>query len=342
MPGSNFWAILLFFTLIVLGFSSAFVMLDVAATVLVDSGLKYSRPTIVTGLTLLSFLMCLPYCTEFGYWLLNGIDRFVNNVLLIAVVWGEVVTSTTIYRYTDVVSQVGWPAFITYNVGFIGAQVFGIALGHGIGNPGAGAGAGIGFYVAVSLLSVFLAHTPTSPAPSFWGKPTALANMPLINKFAGQKHFLARYWYLAFYSGNQLRRDLNLIVGQGRNWKIPSFLPFLLRYVSGPVLAIILSFAFPEFHQERVDPLMILGFIIAILGLCAMIFGLIFPRYYDVFVPPQRRAEGTEDTVVNELKREDSLQETVSEEKRGGSGNKPETDVEVGSGSRGLNQRVEA
>jgi len=206
----------------------------------------------------------------------------------------------------------------------------------------AGAGAGIGFYVAVSLLSVFLAHTPTSPAPSFWGKPTMLANMPLINKFAGQKHFLARYWYLAFYSGNQLRRDLNLIVGQGRNWKIPSFLPFLLRYVSGPVLAIILSFAFPEFHQERVDPLMILGFIIAILGLCAMIFGLIFPRYYDVFVPPQRRAEGTEDTVVNELKREESLQETVSEEKRGGSGNKPETDVEVGSGSRGLNQRVEA
>ena len=75
MPGAPFWAVLLFFTLVVLGFSSAFVMLDAAATLLVDSGVKYSRPVIVTGLTLLSFLMCIPYCTEFGYYLLDGIDR---------------------------------------------------------------------------------------------------------------------------------------------------------------------------------------------------------------------------------------------------------------------------
>jgi solute carrier family 6 GABA transporter-like protein 1 len=66
MPGANFWAVLLFFTLIVLGFSSAFVMLDVPATVIVDSGTKLSRPVIVTLLTLVSFLMCLPYCTQFG------------------------------------------------------------------------------------------------------------------------------------------------------------------------------------------------------------------------------------------------------------------------------------
>lgn len=86
MPGSNFWAVVLFFTLIVLGFSSAFVMLDVVATLLVDGGVKYSRPQIVTFLTLLSFLMCIPYCTQFGYYLLDGIDRWVNNVLLIFVV----------------------------------------------------------------------------------------------------------------------------------------------------------------------------------------------------------------------------------------------------------------
>jgi len=58
MPGANFWAVLLFFTLIVLGFSSAFVMLDVVVTLICDSGLvKASRPVIVTALTVLSFLM---------------------------------------------------------------------------------------------------------------------------------------------------------------------------------------------------------------------------------------------------------------------------------------------
>ena len=58
MPGANFWAVLLFFTLVVLGFSSAFVMLDVVVTLICDSGLvKASRPIVVTFLTILSFLM---------------------------------------------------------------------------------------------------------------------------------------------------------------------------------------------------------------------------------------------------------------------------------------------
>lgn len=71
--------------------------------------------------------------------------------------------------------------------------------------------------------------------------------------------------------GNQLRRDLNLIVGRGKNWKIPVFWPVLLRYISGPVLAIIFSFTFPEFHLLRYDPMMIASFILSTLGLTAIV-----------------------------------------------------------------------
>jgi solute carrier family 6 (neurotransmitter transporter, GABA) member 1 len=184
MPGANFWAVLLFFTLIVLGFSSAFVMLDATATLLVDAGMKYSRPTIVTALTIFSFLLCLPYCTEFGYYLLDGIDRWINNVALIFVVWTEVVSATTVYRWSDVVEQIGLPAFCVYQFGYFAAQVFGICLAHGLGNPGAGAGAGIGFYVVVTIIATVMAKTPTVRAAKFWS-----ANA-----------FLARFWFLAFYS----------------------------------------------------------------------------------------------------------------------------------------------
>jgi SNF family Na+-dependent transporter len=53
MPGANFWAVLLFMTLIVLGFSSALVILDVVATLLMDFGVRYSRLVIATALMLL-------------------------------------------------------------------------------------------------------------------------------------------------------------------------------------------------------------------------------------------------------------------------------------------------
>ncbi|KAF2789578.1 SNF-domain-containing protein [Melanomma pulvis-pyrius CBS 109.77] len=288
MPGANFWAVLLFFTLVVLGFSSAFVMLDATATMIVDSGLRFSRPTIVTALTILSFLMCLPYCTEFGYYLLDGIDRWVNNLALIFVVWTEVVSATTVYRWRDIACQTGLPALIVYNSGYFGGQVVGIAVGHGINSPGVGAGAGIGFYLICVIISILIGRTPDSKAPRFWNKNV----------------ILARFWYLAFYSGNQLRRDLNLIVGGGRNWNIPTFLPLLLRYISGPVLAIIFSFAYPEFYTLRYDPMMIAGFILAHILMVLIIVGCVMPRYYDVFVPPHRRAEGTEATVPNVVKEE--------------------------------------
>lgn len=104
--------------------------------------------------------------------------------------------------------------------------------------------------------------------------------------------------------GNQIRRDLNVVVGQGKNWKIPAFLPILLRYVSGPVLVMIFSFGYPEFHTLRYDPMMIAGFILSQLTMAAVIIGFTVPRYYDAFIPYERRGEGTEPTVAMELKAE--------------------------------------
>ncbi|KAI0506737.1 sodium-dependent noradrenaline transporter [Xylaria bambusicola] len=307
LPGANFWAVLLFLTLIVLGFSSAFVLIDAAATLIMDSGLKISRAVVVTGLTLLSFLLCLPYCTQFGYYLLDGVDRWVNNILLIFVVWAEVVSATSVYRWSDVVSQTGVPAFATYNVGYLGAQIIGVSVAHGLGNPGAGAGAGFGFYIVISLVAIFLSNAPDVNAPSFWNSNS----------------YLARFWYLAFYSGNQLRRDLNVVVGVGKNWTIPSFLPVLLRYVSGPTLAIILSFAYPEFYKLRYDPLMITGFTLTHILLAATLLGFIIPRYYDIFIPPSRLGEGTEVTVVGQSKLDVPEIEAGHEDSIGDAGSVP-------------------
>lgn len=81
-------------------------------------------------------------------------------------------------------------------------------------------------------------------------------------------------------------------------------MPFLLRYISGPVLAIIFSFAFPEFHQLRYDPMMISGFILSIITIVVVLVGFVMPRYYDAFIPLHRRDEGTELTTAMQTKGE--------------------------------------
>lgn len=81
-------------------------------------------------------------------------------------------------------------------------------------------------------------------------------------------------------------------MGTGKNWKIPSFWPILLRFVSAPVLAIIYGFAYPAFHDLRDDPLHILGFAIAHICLLLIGLGVLVPRWFDCMIPPTRRDEG--------------------------------------------------
>ena len=89
-----------------------------------------------------------------------------------------------------------------------------------------------------------------------------------------------------------MRLDLNVIVGQGRNWTIPFVWGPLLRYISAPILCIIFGFSYPSFYKLREDPLHILGFGVAHICLLIIGFGIIAPRWFDILIPPTRRGEG--------------------------------------------------
>lgn len=268
--------------------------------------------------------MCIPYCTEFGYYLLDGIDRSVNNIALIFVVWTEVVSPTTAYRWADVTDQVGAPAWYLYNFGYFAGQAIGVGTAQGVN-----AGAGLGLYVVSAIAATFIPQAPTIKAPPIelripllghlrWVpvlrapgflrgdrifQQILVAGILLSMLFSGSEPEPVQTTFTnTLTQGSQLRRDLNIIVGLGRNWEIPAFLPILLRYVSGPVLAIIFSFAYPEFQTLRNDPMMISGFILAHIGIVIIIAGYILPRYYDSLIPPEHRGEGTEPMVPAELK----------------------------------------
>ncbi|KAK7416829.1 hypothetical protein QQZ08_011852 [Neonectria magnoliae] len=305
LPAANFWAFALFFTLMVLGYSSAFAMLDAVVTLVMDSGIKARREWVVTGLVIISFLLSLPYCTEFGYALLTGIDRWISDVALVFVVFCECAASTSLYRWRDVVGQVGLPSFISFNSGFFGGMVFGVAVAHGA-SPPAGAGMGFGLFIAGTVVAILIGKTPDSLPPS---------------RFFSKNVYITRFWYLAFYSGQQLRLDLNVIVGTGKNWTIPVVWGPLLRFISAPILAIIFGFSYPSFHALREDPLHILGFGVAHICLILIAVGVIMPRWFDVLIPPARRGEGKITYAPNvvqgsvEARQSDSVEVGEAEEK---------------------------
>lgn len=187
MPAANFWAVMLFFTLMVLGYSSAFAMVDAVVTLVMDAHPRYSRPWVVTVIVGIFLLISLPYCTEFGFYLLTGIDRWINDVALVFVVWSECAAATTVYRWRDSAGQVGFPAWLIYNGGYYGGMILGVAVAHAV-SPPAGAGLGLGLYFVGLVVSTFIGKTPDAQAPKFWCKNV----------------YTSRIWFLAFYSVSKI------------------------------------------------------------------------------------------------------------------------------------------
>lgn len=195
MPGANFWAVLFFLTLMLLGISSTFPMLDVIVTGIMDKfGTRVSRFVVATVAVIVAFLISLMYCTQFGYQLLDGVDRWINNLALVFVVWSELSLSTTVYRWKDVIGQIGVPAFILWNFGYFVGQILGVAIGHAV-SPSAGAGVGFGVFIVSTLLAVALAKTPDADAPGF------------LNKNA----ILKRFFFLGFYSVSAISTASELV-----------------------------------------------------------------------------------------------------------------------------------
>lgn len=99
-----------------------------------------------------------------------------------------------------------------------------------------------------------------------------------------------------------LRHDLNTVIGVGKNWSLPFVWAPMLRYISGPILAIIFSLAYPSFDEVSNDPLYIVGFIVAHCLLLWIVIGFIFPRWYDIFIVHERRDDWKQPYAPNILR----------------------------------------
>jgi solute carrier family 6 GABA transporter-like protein 1 len=187
MPGAQFWSAIFFLTLMVLGVSSAFALLDTLISLICDSefGRRWNRSIIVTVVVVISFLISLIFCTEFGYYLPDGFDTWLNNFSLVWVVMCEFLGATMVYRYKDVVGLLGWNAYGIWTVSYLLSLILGVAMEQSV-HPGAGAGVGFGVFFVGLGIAVALAHTPRHTS---MGPPRLFAGNSVLQKL----------YYLMFY-----------------------------------------------------------------------------------------------------------------------------------------------
>lgn len=169
MPGAQFWSFLFFTTLMLLGFSSAFALTDTTITMICDSqfGRRWKRPIVSSTVVLVSMLLSIIYCTEFGYYMLDSADKWLNDFSLVWTVLCEILGAVMVYRYKDVIGLVGMPAYLAYNTGYILYILLGVAVAHAV-MPAAGAGVGFGVFILGLVTALVLAKRPESQPPHFW------------------------------------------------------------------------------------------------------------------------------------------------------------------------------
>jgi solute carrier family 6 GABA transporter-like protein 1 len=114
--------------------------------------------------------------------------------------------------------------------------------------------------------------------------------------------------------GNTVRHDLIAIIGKNGNWRYPSIWAPFLRYLTGPILAIVFSLAYPEFGTVKNDPVHIFGFVFAHVVIILILGGFVVPKWFDIFAPPERLNDGVIDVAPNVMrqdipgeKRDDSM-----------------------------------
>lgn len=172
-----------------------------------------------------------------------------------------------IYRYTDVIDQVGVLAFGLSIAGYLGAIFVSIFLS---------VTTGLGGLYSV-IIGILIFATFTAAAMVVGTKPTVqIIDGDIINK----------YYWLTMYQADQLRKDLNASICTSGAWEIPLIWAYTMKFITGPITALIGAFSIGKFADVGTDVTRILGSLTGAALILFVIVGILMPRFFDIFLPP--------------------------------------------------------
>ena len=118
------------------------------------------------------------------------------------------------------------------------------------------------------------------------------------------------------------------MVARGENWHIPVFWAPMIRWLSAPILMILLSFAYANVHKYANDPLHIFGLIVAHIAIFFVSAGFLLPMTMNMWTSLEERdgykkqyAKGPREVLEEELtaidekgKEDDNLEQGSTEQ----------------------------
>jgi len=136
--GANFFGIIFYFALFLLGIDSAFSMVEAVSTVFFDSDLntyrlKWSRQKISMAICICGAFTSSLYCFDTGFYWLDVVDLYINNYGMVFLGICETGACGWFYQYHIIENQIGAISANLYRMGFwfslIAANFFAFALG---------------------------------------------------------------------------------------------------------------------------------------------------------------------------------------------------------------------
>ncbi|TPX54420.1 hypothetical protein PhCBS80983_g05937 [Powellomyces hirtus] len=260
LPAPQFWNVLFFFTLFLLGLGSAFSLVEGASTTLKDSRWlsKYPGQTISGVLCIIGVLFLGLYASDIGIHALDTVDTFINSIGMIFLGLVKVWAAGTWYRADEARHRVGSPAFFLFNAAWVVAPIAGTIIGY-VSNLAIGLGVGLGLCAVL-----------------------AVGGCSLAMKHGGR----SAIFDLFFFQSRELVNDINSVIATRNQTRLPIAWAVIIKYITTPALCILQVVTYRGVVVEKIDmPMSWLGLTFALLVPLMLMVGLVAPDFYTFLVP---------------------------------------------------------
>merc|ERR1719295_1897818 len=138
--GANFFAIIFYLTLMLLGIDSAFSMVEAISTVIYDSDLnvyrlKWSRTRISTVICVAGAMVSVLYCFDTGFYWLDLVDFYINNYGMVFLGICETAACGWYYSYDLIHEKIGRMSADIYRFGYWASVLLACSLSFTLSRP---------------------------------------------------------------------------------------------------------------------------------------------------------------------------------------------------------------